>query len=261
MELRLLDKDKEKMKITFLLKGASPAFANTLRRLIVNEVPVMAVDEVEFKKNSSILYDEIIAHRLGLVPLSTDLKSYTMPQECPCKGKGCSQCQLKLTLKGSGPATLYASMIRSKDPSVKPVYPKMPIVQLLKDQEVELTATARLGQGKEHAKWSPALCYYKHKPVVKVDNKSPKFKDVKDLYPQSIFKNGVIDKNLILDHNLIDAVEGICDEVVSIEYEEDTLLMTIESWGQLDVKELVKVAIQGFQKKLTEFQTDLKKAK
>ena len=94
------------------------AYLNTIRRFMMEEVPVMAIEDVEFKKNSSVLYDEIIAHRLGLLPLSTDFKSYTLPEKCSCKGEGCARCQLKLTLKGKGPGTVYASDIKTKDPKV-----------------------------------------------------------------------------------------------------------------------------------------------
>ena len=93
--------DSGRMKIA--LKGVTPAIANTIRRCSLDLVPTMAIREVEFTKNSSVLYDEMIAHRLGLLVLSTDLKSYTVPAECSCEGVGCSKCTLKLTLKAKGP--------------------------------------------------------------------------------------------------------------------------------------------------------------
>ena len=101
MEIRVLENDKEQNKLSFILKDSNPIFANTLRRLMIDEVPAMAIEDVEFVKNNSILYDEIIAHRLGLVPLKTDLKSYNLPDKCKCEGKGCNRCQLKLVLKAT----------------------------------------------------------------------------------------------------------------------------------------------------------------
>src|SRR3989338_8883415 len=165
MELRVLSNNKDEGKLSFIIKDTTPAFANTLRRIMIEEVPVMAIEEVEFRKNNSILYDEMIAHRLGLLPLSTDLKSYNLPSECKCEGKGCARCQLKLTLKSKGPCMVYASDIHTRDAAVKPVYPKTPIVKLLKNQGLELEATACLGQGKEHVKWAPCHVYYKNKPI------------------------------------------------------------------------------------------------
>jgi len=107
----------------------------------------MAIEDVEVRKNSSSLYDEMIAHRLGLIPLTTDLKSYNLPSECKCEGKGCARCQLVLTLSAKGPGIVYSSSLKSKDPKVKPVFDNFPIVKLLKGQEIELEATATLGTG------------------------------------------------------------------------------------------------------------------
>lgn len=161
MKIDVMEKSKEKMQ--FSIDGINPAYANSIRRYMNSEVPVMAIEDVEFRKNDSILYDELIAHRLGLLPLKTDLKSYVLPKECKCKGVGCNKCTLKMTLKTKAPGTVYASQIKSKDPAVVPVYPKTPIVKLLENQELEIEATAMLGQGKMHAKWSPGLIFYKYK--------------------------------------------------------------------------------------------------
>lgn len=161
MEIKLVENQEKKNRLTFSLKGADTAYANTLRRIMGFEVPVMAIEDVEFRKNTSILYDEMIAHRLGLIPLSTDLKSYNMMSECKCKGAGCASCTVKLVLKVQGPCTVYASDIKSKDPEIKPIFGKMPIVKLLEGQELEFEATAVLGQGKEHSKWATGLVYYK----------------------------------------------------------------------------------------------------
>lgn len=161
MDIKLVEYQEKKNRLIFSVKGADTAYANTLRRIMGFEVPVMAIDEVEFRKNTSILYDEMIAHRLGLIPLSTDLKSYNMTSECKCKGEGCASCTVKLILKAQGPCTVYASDIKSKDPEIKPIFGKTPIVKLTGEQELEFEATAVLGQGKVHSKWCPGLVYYK----------------------------------------------------------------------------------------------------
>ena len=122
MDIKLVEYQEKKNRLTFSVKGADTAYANTLRRIMGFEVPVMAIDEVEFRKNTSILYDEMIAHRLGLIPLSTDLKSYNMTSECKCKGEGCASCTVKLILKAQGPCTVYASDIKSKDPETNQVH-------------------------------------------------------------------------------------------------------------------------------------------
>src|SRR3989338_9111589 len=152
----------------FEVSGITVYLANALRRTVINEVPSMAIEDVEFRKNNSLLYDEMIAHRLGLIPLKTDLKSYNLPEECTCKGEGCAKCQAVATLKVKGPKMVLASELKFKDPAIKPAFPDMPIVLLLKNQELELEATAVLGKGKVHSKWIPAHVHYKYKPVIEI---------------------------------------------------------------------------------------------
>ena len=163
MKLTKLIEDKKKNKLVFELNGVDIAFANGIRRSIVELVPTMAIEDVEIRKNSSALYDEMLAHRLGLVPLTTDLASYRLPVtgEEPQ-----ATTHLSLKMKVKGPVQVTAGQLESNDPKVKPVHENMLIASLLKDQQIELLATAILGRGKEHAKWSPALAYYKYKQTI-----------------------------------------------------------------------------------------------
>ena len=135
MQLKLLH--KEENKVVFLIKDTDPYIINALRRNIMEEVPTMSIEEVTFNKNQSALYDEIISNRLGLIPLTTDLKGYNFTEDCKCKGKGCARCELKLVLEAKGPCTVYAENLKSKDPKVKPVYPDMPITKLLKRHNIK----------------------------------------------------------------------------------------------------------------------------
>ena len=257
-DIQVIDSNDKTGRVTFLLKNSSPAFANSLRRIMIDTVPTMAITTVKFENNSSVLYDEIVAHRLGLIPLKTDLKSYTLPSQCKCNGEGCARCKLTLTLKAKGPGIVTAGEIKSKDPKVKPVYPDTPIVKLLKGQEIELEATARLGQGKDHVKWSPCLAWYTYEPTITVNNSSPKLAECKDKYPPQIFtSDGKIDKNLILKNNLVDACHGVCDDVVKIEFNKNNILFTIEPWGQLTPAEIATACAEAFAAVLEEFRGKL----
>ena len=264
MEIRVLSNNKDEGKLSFIMKDTTPSFANTLRRVIAEEVPVMAIEDVEFRKNNSILYDEIIAHRLGLIPLTTDLKSYNLPEKCKCNGEGCARCQLKLTLKATkGSGIIYASEIKSKDAAVKPVYPKMPIVKLLKGQSLEFEATAVLGNGKVHAKWSPCLAYYKHKPIIEIGNvKNPE--EVVEKTQGNIFeiKNGkleVIEDNLF-KYDLAGIVEEVSNGEVKVKYDKD-IIFYMESWGQLSCKDILNHALKIFDETFDEFNDMIKEAK
>ena len=263
MELKLLHKSKDGLKTTFGIKNLDVSYINSLRRIMMSEVPTLAIEEVEFRKNTSLLYDETMAHRLGLVVLSSDLKSYTLPAECTCKGEGCAKCQLKLTLTSAKSGDVVkASIMKSEDPKVIPVHGDTIIVKLSKGQELELEATAILGKGKDHIKWSPGLVYYNYKPKITVNNDTKDFDQFKAKFPPQIFdKSGKIDKNLILDNDLVDACKDVNPNIVKIEYEENSYIFTVEAFGQLTTKEMVKEACSILQQKSDVFVEKLKDLK
>jgi DNA-directed RNA polymerase subunit D len=261
MDITHVETDKKSGRETFLLKDTTPAFANALRRTIIELVPSMAIDEVEMVKNGSALYDEMVAHRLGLIPLKTDLKGYTPKDQCDCKGAGCAKCTVQMTLKAKGPAIVLAEELKSKDPKIKPVFPEMPIVELLKGQELEFECTAILGRGQEHIKWSPALAWYAYEPIITVNNSSPKLADCKAKLPPQIFdKSGKIDAKLITSH-LVDAVDGVCPEVVKVERSSKNILFSVEPWGQLSAREIVTTAFDILAERFAEFETKFGDAK
>ncbi len=154
-------------RVEFNISGIDINLANALRRTTITEIPVMAIEKVTFYDNSSILNDEILAHRLGLIPLKTDLKTYNLLSECNCKGDGCSRCTVTLTLDVSGPVAVYSKDLKSTDPEITPVHDSIPIVKLTEGQKVKLEAIAQLGIGSEHIKWQGGIASYEIK-----DNKS-----------------------------------------------------------------------------------------
>lgn len=265
MEIKLLEKNEEAKKISFILKKTNTTFANLLRRYIIEKVPTMAIEDVEFKENTSVLYDEIIAHRLGLIPLTTDLKSYYLINKCKCKGKGCNRCTLKLTLKAEGPGIAYTSEIKSRDPKVKPVYPKMPIVKLLKGQKVELLATAVLGKGNDHIKFSSGFAYYRFRPEVKVIKNPKNAEEIAKSCPINVFnsKNNTltINKDNEMKCYFCNQCIEIADPHNSVKVEKSPdIIFYVEGWGQLKCKVMVLTALDEYNNDLEEFEKLLKKS-
>src|SRR3989338_5612991 len=258
MDLKLLK--KEDNKLSFILKGTNYAFVNTLRRIFTTEVPTLAVKNVTIVKNSSALFDEVIAHRLGLIPLKTDLTAYNLTENCTCKGKGCPKCQVSLVLKAEGPLTVYASDLKSQDPKVKPVYGKMPIVKLLKGQELEFEALVTLGNAKDHAKYSSCHVYYRGIHDVSVDSDNKAKQCVKAC-------EGLLDgdsKKLVVKDLLRwnERYEEICEEIgAEIKNSEKDFLFHVESWGQLEPLEILNHGSDILDTKLDEFITLLNKSK
>jgi DNA-directed RNA polymerase subunit D len=145
MELKL-DK-KHENRIEFVVDGVSTAFANTLRRYAMNRVPVLAMDSVTFYDNTTSMWDEYIAHRLGLMPVAT-------PEDFPDSG------EVVFSLDESGPKVVYAKDMKSSDKGVKIAQDDIVVVTLGPGQHIRLEAKARLGRGIEHAKFQSGLVSY-----------------------------------------------------------------------------------------------------
>jgi len=151
--IKTIEKSEEKIKLKIEIPVT---LANAIRRSI-NYIPILAIDSLEISKNDSALYDEIIAHRMGLVPLKNE--NLKLPWKCDCeKEEGCGKCSSKFKLSAQGPCVVYSDQLAPKNS----VSLKMPITILDKDQEIEFVANAKMGLGINHAKFSPGLLVYKY---------------------------------------------------------------------------------------------------
>lgn len=257
-DIQLIEKDKKSGRVVFFIKNSSAEFTNSLRRFVIESVPTIAIEDVEFTKNNSVLYEEIVAHRLGLIPLETDLQTYNLPEKCKCKGEGCARCTVKITLSAKGPCIVYAQDMKIKDPKVKPVHPKLPIVKLLKGQELEFEATAKLGQGKQHMKHSPCLAWYKHKPLIEIDEKKcTNAEIVAQSCPVEVFdaKNSklTINKDNYLKCHLCNQCVDVADNnSVKVNKSEEEFVFYLEPWGQLTATEILTSATDQFRELLKE---------
>ncbi|MDC0194418.1 DNA-directed RNA polymerase subunit D [Candidatus Nitrosopelagicus sp.] len=146
MSLQVINQDEQKISVK--LQGMPLQYANAIRRICLNGVPIFAIDTVDILENSSILADEGIAHRLGLIPLKTELSSIESNIESD---------KIMLTLDSGDTTetrTIFSGEIKSQDDIIKPISEKIPIVTLAPNQRIKFEAHARLGRGTEHAKWN-----------------------------------------------------------------------------------------------------------
>lgn len=230
----------EKFKVTFLLKGITEVFANTIRRMIIEEVPTLAIEDIDVKDNNSALYDEMLALRLGLIPIKTDLKSYNLKHECKCAGEGCAQCQLMIILKSNKKGYVYAEEAESTDPKCTFVYPETPIVKLLAKQKLDLSMIAILGKGKEHVKWSPGLAWYQKEAKLKMGKVSqPEKLAAASSDGVFTYKNNklTLNEDKIYQSNLLEHYAQY--EGVEILYT-NNFVFILESWGQLSCKNILE---------------------
>ncbi|MCG2717358.1 MAG: DNA-directed RNA polymerase subunit D [Nanoarchaeota archaeon] len=274
MKIEFIDKSDD--NVTLLLKETNPTEVNMIRRMIIDEVPTLAIEDVNFIKNSSALYDEIIAHRMGLIAIKTDLKSYDLPKNCKGKKKGedvctkenCPHHSVLFTLKSAGPTKdgetkiVYAEELVCKDKKIIAVHPKTPIVKLLKKHNLEVEARAVMGQGKDHMKFTPGTVYYRGLPSIKIGSvKHPE--SIAQVCPRKVYDiNGgklkVTDPNqCILCKACVDASEG----KIEVKASDKDFIFNIESWGQLTHGEMLSKAIELMDGKLDEFGKELKKIK
>jgi DNA-directed RNA polymerase subunit D len=267
VEIEVLEKNDTNLRL--LIRGADIPYVNALRRLILSEVPSMAIDEVVIIENSSIMQDETIAHRMGLIPLKTDLDSYSLPEECECKSEfGCNLCRVTLTLDAEakeGTTTVYSGELSSENKDVIPVSDKIPITKLAKEQKLKLEAYARLGKGKNHAKWQPvSMCAYKYYPKITVSNRTCDIcgKCV-DICPKKVL--AIEDKKLevvnltacTLCQDCVDACP-MEPQAIKVESEDNTFIFSLESTGALPPERIMAEAIKIIDKQLKELESQIK---
>src|SRR3989338_1709163 len=258
MNIKILEKSDTKMR--FILEKANPAFANALRRVAKNEVPTMAIEYVDFEENTSGMFDELVAHRLGLVPLTFDTAVYNLKSECKCGGKGCSRCEVTLVLEKQGPCVVKSGDMKSTDESVQPVDRDIPIIELLENQRIKFEAVAQLGLSTEHIKWQASNVGYQYVPTVKInaEKADPKMADI---CPTHVFEKKddklkvVAEDRCILCMRCVETSEG-----VSVSADDTSFIFNIESVSGLTVKEILNKSLDILEERSQELADNVKKS-
>ena len=220
--------------------GINVSLANAIRKS-VGEIPTLAIVEADIYKNDSALYDEIIAHRLGLISLKNQKMKKDDSIEFKLKAKG----------KGDGEMVLAGAM------GDEVVYPETPIVLLADGQTLELVARAKAGKGIDHAKFMPGLVYYKHLPKIKISAEGEKQTELVSLYPGVFEMYG--EKIKVKDAWKCDLDDGDMKEYPGVEISFDNnLVFAIESWGQIEAKKIFVEACKALKGNLSEVSKAIK---
>ncbi|WP_265111977.1 DNA-directed RNA polymerase subunit D [Halosolutus halophilus] len=234
--------EREDREARFLVRGVTPAFANGIRRAMVADVPTMAIDTVRFVENSSVMFDEQLALRLGLVPLTT-----------PPEGEFGEDDTVTLSIDVEGPATAYSGDLVSSDDLVRPADENVPIIDLKDDQRLEAEADAVLDRGKGHAKHQGGVAVgYRHLQRVEVVGDLPEFED-----EESQIVRGVIEEDGELvptdefDHDLSNRYPG---KEVRIEDVPNAFVFHVETDGSFDIEELVTRAADTIEARAAELE-------
>jgi DNA-directed RNA polymerase subunit D len=228
-----------------------------IRRSILNKVKTMAMEEIDLHKNTSAMYNENLAHRLGLIPLTFEDKAYNLRENCKCKGKGCSKCQVILTLNKKGPCTVYAGDLKSTDQKVVPSDKDIIIIKLLEGQEIKLDGIARLGSGGKHSRWQPAIVGYQYYPELKITKDCNLCKECEKACPKELVKLIKSKKkfSLIDSHkcNLCNACAKACPkDALKVEGDESRIIVTVESISSISPRKIVLNATEIINEELAE---------
>ncbi len=266
MKFTLLEINDRYMK--FELDGIDYSIANMLRRTLINDIPKLAIKNVSFHlgsvqketadgkvetyNSSSPLFNEIIAHRLGLVPLPTDLKM-KFRHECQHPpDQACPLCTVTYTLSKFGPCIVYSGdLIPVGDPSFAPVNKDIPIVKLNEKQALLIDAEAIMGTAREHARWqvTSGVSYKYHREF-----HIPKNHEMYDL-----IKNGC--KKSIVSENgdyLVVTDDFPCKHIarlyqyddIKIVEDDKRFIFQFETDGSLTAKDTLLVAIKRLRERL-----------
>ncbi len=239
----------------FQLRASSPSFANAFRRAMIGEVPTLAIEDVRVYDNTSALFDEMLTHRLGLIPITTDLKCYVQKESCSCGGEGCAGCTATFTMSVEGPGIVYSRDLIPQDPSAKPAMENIPIVKLTKDQKLVIEARAVLSTGRHHAKWQPTnACGYKNYPVVSISKRCDGCGQCVEECPRSILEvegNHVrVIEGRLEECSLCRLCERAClgsgigeESAIKVTSDESQFIFVVESDGSLPVKEIIEQAL------------------
>mmetsp|Transcript_12393 Transcript_12393/g.15812 ORF Transcript_12393/g.15812 Transcript_12393/m.15812 type:complete len:312 (+) Transcript_12393:265-1200(+) len=220
-DIRIKKLDDE--EIIFDLIGAEPPLANALRRILIAEIPTMAIEKVEMWQNTSIIPDENLAHRVGLIPLAVDPRLFEFKTSAAKPYDATNSLRFKLhvtcTKKNPGEkvqvrnaheedlhynnASVYSGDLEwvpigdqqerfetEGIPAPKPLHDDILIAKLRPGQEIEMELVCEKGIGRTHAKWSPVCtAFYRNLPDIRFTEQivNEDAEELKKVCPMGVF--------------------------------------------------------------------------
>ncbi|HVL87411.1 MAG TPA: DNA-directed RNA polymerase subunit D [Candidatus Thermoplasmatota archaeon] len=244
--------------LTMVVEGVDAAFMNALRRTLLSDVPKLAIDEVTVYDNTSALFDETLGHRLGLLPIPTDLAILNFRESCTCKGEGCPSCTVLYTLSKEGPCTVYSGDLSPTDRKWAVRDDRIPLVKLLPGQRVMLEATAVLGTAQTHAKWqvASAVGYRNYPEIELLSPECPEGGACARLAPHVFgYENEkVVLKNAEAYKFAPDTLDA-CKDHLRVKLRDDKWLLLVETDGSLSAREAIVRAVGLLKEKLKATET------
>jgi len=244
--------ERDEREARFLVRGITPAFANGIRRAMIADVPTFSIDEIRVIENSSVMFDEQIGLRLGLVPLTTPPGEFEEGDT------------VTLSLDVRGPDTAYSGDMVSSDGMVQPADENVPIIDLKESQRLEVEADATLATGRDHAKHQGGVAVgYRHLQRTEVLGDKSEFEDDEPNIVRGVIEEGaaehaeddVADGDLVptgaFDNDLSKRYPGKEVEVSDVD---GAFVFHVETDGSFSVDDLVVQAVDTLDGRASELQ-------
>lgn len=276
--LQIVRVKREPMVLEFDMIGIPAPIANSLRRIMLSEVPSMAIEKVYIFNNTTIIQDEVLAHRLGLIPLRADprLFEYKLEEDEEGTENDTLEFELKFKCTRKQPKEsqvfeqnygVYSGQIKwlpkgrqsamFREPSVGPIDSDILIAKMRPGHELDLKLIAVKGVGKDHAKFSPvATAWYRLLPQISL-NREVSGPNAQLL--QKCFSPGVIGIDEKGRAFVKDARNDSCSrnvyrypeiaDSVTLSRVRDHFIFTVESVGALEPEDIFIEAVKCLKKK------------
>ncbi|MCL4314318.1 MAG: DNA-directed RNA polymerase subunit D [Candidatus Thermoplasmatota archaeon] len=262
MELKILDLKDRFMR--FKVTDITPAIANSIRRTLIADIPKLAIEKVvihhgiirdreDNQYDSSMpLFDEVVAQRIAMVPIKTDLKM-NFREECTCGGKGCALCTATYSINRVGPCMVYSSdILPVSNPNAVIADPDIPIVKLGPKQGILISAEAIMGRGSVHSKWqvTSGVSHKYHREFIVNKQKISNWADFKKSYQNSIVREN--EKEIVFTDDF--GTRGVSQscQVPGVEVREDStnFIFKFETDGSLAPLEVLEYALNRLPQRL-----------
>ena len=293
VKIKILNETEEKIQV--LISKTDRSFANALRRSLISDTPKMAIDSVTFQlgtkeqdeeiwETTGPLPDEMVAQRLAMIPIPTVHDKFYFQDECPnCKDvveeeRGCVECQMIYTCvvfgseEGRWVTAGDMKYLGEGSLEIPDEYKSIPITKLLKGQMIEFYATAIMGRGREHTKWSPVCGVSFHPRRIGVLNNKKKSKilwdmdleiNAKDFDKDGRLKD--IDKVAVLTDELNHVGEGTeasreFGDAVTLEEVSGEFILEFETDGSMEPRVAIMKAIEELSGRFGSLEQDISAA-
>jgi len=283
---------EEDNKIQVLLSKTDRSFANALRRSLISDTPKMAIDSVRFQlgtkeqdeeiwETTGPIPDEMVAQRLAMIPIPTVHDKFYFQDECPnCKDlveadRGCLECQMIYTCvvfgteEGRWVTAGDMKYLGEEALEIPDEYKTIPITKLMKGQMIEFYATAIMGRGRDHTKWSPACGVTFHPRRIGILNNKTKAKILWDMdleiSAKDFNKDGKledVDKVAVLSDELNHVGEGTeasrtFKDAITLEDVSGEFILSFETDGSMSPTTALMKAVEELSGRFGSLEKDL----